>query len=198
MRSGKRTILTCMVLAGLCGLVIHVHAQPTGNATEGIKSRQALNAGEAYQRAVSSAMAECDKAILAARKKYVDVLTASVKQATRAGDLQEAQALQKMQDRLTPVVRALPADQWNARYSHTGDRFDVIFNQSGVNLKNMTGQIRAEDDRWILTFPNAVVMRLTPIGDRFVIEEWAPEGGYAAGLPPRWLAIATRPEKKAN
>lgn len=196
MRSGKRTILIGVALSGLCGLVIHVHAQPIGSAAEEAKSRQALNAGEAYQRAVSSAMAECDKAILAARKKYADVLTASVKQATKAGDLQEAQALQKTLDRLGPIVRALPTQRWNARYSHTGDRFDIVFNQSSVAAaKKGTGQLQPEDERWIVTFPSGTVMRLTAVGDRFLIEEWPPEAGYAAGLPARWLAIATRAEK---
>ncbi|MDB5337652.1 MAG: hypothetical protein JWN70_3271 [Planctomycetaceae bacterium] len=164
-------------------------------ATEEFTTPKAVSARKEYSKVTTGALKTCNDAIQGARKKYAEELAKSVKTATKAGDLKEAQRLQAVIDSLGVVEQpATPTGGWKLRFSHAGGETAIRFDGKGNVGTELygTGTTRPVGDDWVVEFSNGHVMRLSSHGARFFVEQWETKGSFQGGSPAQYLAIGTR------
>jgi hypothetical protein len=157
------------------------------------ESPKAVKAREEFKVGATKAWLDFKERMRAARKKYVEVLNLSIKQATKAGDLKEAQLLQAALEATAEAEPAVPKADWVITFSHSGDRVPVQFDGNGnVSTGADTGIVRQDDDDWIVEFKSGSVMRFNPDGARFFVEQWGNREDFLRRKPSAYLAIAVR------
>ncbi|MDB5337381.1 MAG: hypothetical protein JWN70_3000 [Planctomycetaceae bacterium] len=164
-------------------------------AADEFTTPKAVTARKEFSKVTTSALKTCNDTIEGARKKYAEELAKSVKMATKAGDLKEAQRLQAVIDNLGVVAQsAVPTGGWKLRFSHSGDESSIQFDGKGnvATSSSVKGTVRPTADDWLVEFADGDVMRLSPHGARFFVEQWHNKASFQSGSPAPFLAVGIR------
>jgi hypothetical protein len=185
------------LLAG-CGLLTFslgwALAQPEADSPP-FKSQSVRTGRTAYDAALEKAREEYASKAGTARKKYLEILDLATRQATRDGDLDEANRL-KAESELVAAedfTDDFPSlfGAWRVRWNQDL-RVRYEFHRDGRVVRETwreepaRGQLRKANDDLVIDFPNGELVRVNLAGPRLILEWYERSGSYPADYPGRY------------
>ena len=169
-----------------------------GNATDPPTSPAAVRAQQQYQTTIQKARLEYQRVAVAADKKLIADLDAALKVAMNTKDLKEAERL----DAAKAAAQATLADhlgggqdtslvgKWDITFSGGGHRTYSFGRDGFVQFveEGRTGRITGG----LLDFHDGKFERITPAGERLLIEHYDSRGALSKGPPLLGIAVRTR------
>lgn len=172
-RPARLGILLALLMLGVAASV------PSAEAPV-FKSSTVRSARSTLDAALAAARKDFDQKYLAAQKKYLDVLEAAVKQATKDGDLQEANKLnlELRAVATAPYAGGVPAltGAWRMRWGDQGST-NYTFTDDGNVSRELRdaptqGVLRRSGDDLVIDFGDQSLMRVNLAGQRLFLEYW--------------------------
>ena len=178
-----------------------------GAGDAGPRSPKAKAAIRAYDRALDGARAEYGRAVAAAGKALRAELDESLKQAMKAGSLDEANSIKAVRESRVPGSGATTFEgAWSVVYGNAVKRTYVIrSNRIAITEdgRQWQGELRIKGGvilADVTDHQGPKLERFTVAGPRFFIEHWHPAGAYPDGIPEEFgvavRATATRDSPK--
>ena len=177
----------------VAGLAFLLRAADQAPPAPLFKSRKLVEASDEYQAAAARALAGFESKKGVARKKLLDALQSGKKQATQAGDLEEANKIQVAIEGLTAdeaaaFSPALPRfrGSWTLHFTNGATRVHRMKATGEVDTsegEDFRTQLERKGVDWILDFPGAEIERASLIGDRLFIEHWSNSQSFPRGQP---------------
>lgn len=156
-------------------------------------------ARKAYELALQSARADYSTKASAAREKYLGAVEIAMKQATRAGDLDEANRLKAEQlDIEAANFEADLSSLWGTWEMRWGQRAITRYQffKEGIVTRDLAnepqrGTIKRSGRDLLIDFGNNSVMRVNLSGQRLILEYWDRSERFSTNYPDN-IGIGTR------
>jgi hypothetical protein len=170
-------------------------AQPEGPPAP-FKSQTVRTGRTAYDSALEKAREEYLAQADSARKRYLETLESAVRQATRDGDLDEANRLKGESERVASEdysgnVRPLWG-AWRVRWNqdlhvlYEFHRDGRVTRESWRENEPTRGGLRRAGPDLLIDFPNGELIRVNRAGPRLILEWYERAGSYPAAYPGRY------------
>src|SRR5258706_1428211 len=183
----KKYVLSCLCLIAMGAA--DSPAPPTSGA--------ALSAERRYQAAIDKARKECARATIAADKQRIADLAAVLKTAMIAKDLKEAEQIGAAKPAAEAALKEHSGAEWGDASAYLGKwKIRYTSNVHKTYVINRTGSVEwTEESRTgklnggLLEFDDGRLERITPVGDRLLVEHWTVKGSYPNEFPILGIAI---------
>ncbi|MCA9052271.1 MAG: hypothetical protein KDA75_00470 [Planctomycetaceae bacterium] len=179
------SVIACIAIWIICG----GHA-PSADAPV-FKLSTVRAARSDLDTSLTGAFKQFDDSFRAAQQKYLAAVDVAVKQATRDGDLAEANKLSIEQKLVadSPIGGGVPSlvGAWNVRWSAKGFT-PYTFSDNGDVLRQLkdaptAGVLRRRGDDLIIDFGDQSIMRVNLTRPRLILEYWEKQTDFPHRYP---------------